>query len=175
MAIIPGIQICIPASGRRADAIIVGMERLLALRKYGRISRRAFLVAWNKKRIALRLTSDYKELQARVRDEAHGHCERCNERPGDHLHHITPVAFEPRMALDRKNCRWVCVVCHEDEDREARERVLKERDRTKERQAQFAGAQRIFISGGPGSKLGTQESAESEGAKRPIQLPEVTN
>lgn len=127
MAIIPGIQICIPQSSSRADDVIRDMERLLAKRYRGIISRRVFLVAWAKKRVALRITPDYQRLIEQVRHEARGMCERCHERPGDHMHHLTPVAFVPRRALDRRNVKWVCLVCHPDEDAEAQARAKRRR------------------------------------------------
>jgi 5-methylcytosine-specific restriction endonuclease McrA len=119
VAIIPGIQICIPQYSNRAADVIAGMESLLIARKLGRISRRVFLVAWSKKRLALRLTPDYEQLRTRICEEAKGMCERCHARAGDHMHHLTPVVYEPSRALDRKNVKWVCVVCHDDEDQEA--------------------------------------------------------
>lgn len=124
MAIIEGIHICIPQSSERADVVIQGMERLLDQRRYGRISRRAFLVAWRKKRQALRLTRDYQELIDRVCHEAKGMCQVCGVVPGRHMHHSVPVAFKPRLALSRSNVMWVCPDCHDEEDETARDRAL---------------------------------------------------
>lgn len=127
MAIIEGIQICIPTSSERAERVIERMEALLAARHHRRVGRRAFLTQWAKLRLALRLTRDYQELQCTVCHEAGGMCEFCKLRAGEHMHHEEPVAFAPRKALVRSNCKWTCVVCHEDADVDSRKRVLVKR------------------------------------------------
>ena len=124
MAIIPGVQICTSQHGQRAENVIQRMEDLLALRYRHQVSRRAFIARWDKLRLALRLTREYSELQAQVCREAKGMCEYCGHRAGEHMHHEVPVAFAPRRALDRKNVKFACVACHEDQDAIARERVL---------------------------------------------------
>jgi 5-methylcytosine-specific restriction endonuclease McrA len=174
VAIIPGIQICIPASSVRAADVLKGMTRLLNQRKCGTICRSVFLVAWKKKRLALRQTRDYQQLIDTVRHEAHGVCEACRTRSGDHMHHLKPVAFYPWLALDRKNVMWVCQVCHEDEDQLARDRALNaKRRRSHTLAARISESRPDLSAGGLTAQLGTQASAESGGAKRPIPSPEA--
>jgi hypothetical protein len=124
VAIIEGIQICIPQWSSRANAVIERMELLLKARYRLQISRRVFIRDWARLRIALFLTRDYTELRDRCRQEAKGMCEFCHKRAGEHMHHVEPVVFYPRRALMRENVKWSCVKCHPNADRESRKNAL---------------------------------------------------
>jgi len=126
VTIIEGVQIC-TTNSERADAVIKAMEDLLDARKHCRITRRMFLKAWRKLRLRLFLTRDYQQLRATVFHETGGMCEKCTKRTGNHLHHLDPVVFAPRRALDRSNIQLVCVECHGEADVESRTEALARR------------------------------------------------
>lgn len=112
MALIEGVQICIPAERRQARQILNKMKGVLEARKTGRLTRRAFLSQWRSLRKALWLTRDYQELRQRVAERCKGTCERCGHNQMVHVHHLERVAFNPGKALIDANCVGVCLKCH---------------------------------------------------------------
>jgi hypothetical protein len=121
VAVIKGIQVCIPIARRRAYDIIESMVRLLDSRHKGRLSRGRFIERWHKLRIALFLTKEYQEFRVDVLGRNGGVCEVCNSSKAVHVHHTSPVAFYPRLALVRNRSKGVCRECHTTADREVRE------------------------------------------------------
>ena len=112
MAIIPGNQICIPPGEGAAASIIKAMERILMLRKNGRLTRRQFIFRWDKMRKALFLTPEYQAFRNVVLKRDGGICKMCNKRTAEHVHHIIQVSYEPRRALDMLNGQAACIGCH---------------------------------------------------------------
>jgi hypothetical protein len=108
-----GDLISTKVSRNRAGAIIARMEDLLAARRQLRISRTVFLAKWGKLRKALFLTRDYQELIQRLNKRSGGVCEMCRSRAGEHVCHIEPVAYNPRLVLMDLNCKWGCEHCHD--------------------------------------------------------------
>lgn len=130
MAVIEGVQICTTSARTgRASGIIARMEQLLAQRRRFQTSRKQFLDRWQKLRKALLITNDYQQLIERVRERANGTCQYCSQRPGVHVHHEVPVAFEPQRVLDDSICKWTCGMCHEPQDKKARLRARRDRRR----------------------------------------------
>lgn len=41
-------------------------------------------------------------------------CQRCGKEPSAEVHHIVPVAADPRLKLDPRNLMAVCRRCHEE-------------------------------------------------------------
>lgn len=130
MAVIPGTQICIPAATGTAGRIISAMEGLLAARHRHQLTRREFMFRWAKMRKALFLTDEYQTFRKTVLLRCGGICESCRKHPAEHVHHVRPVAFSPRLALITANGRGTCVGCHAALDRTARSIALQHRNPT---------------------------------------------
>jgi hypothetical protein len=120
MAIVPGNQICIPPGKGAAAGIIKAMKQLLASRRFGFLSRRQFMLRWDKLRKALFLTPEYQAFRAEVIKRAGGMCQMCTKRTADHVHHPVQVSYAPERALDLTNGQAACVGCHEQHHRDAR-------------------------------------------------------
>lgn len=120
MPVISGSAIA-PRATKRASDVIDAMITLRRLRFHNQISRRKFLAQWRKLRVALRLTHDYSNLRDLVTARSKGKCEECRSKAFVHLHHIVPVAINPRMALIATNVLGVCLSCHK--RRDARDRI----------------------------------------------------
>lgn len=114
MPVIEGIQICIPVGTKSARQILDKMSSVLEARRTCRISRRQFITKWRGLRKALFLTRDYQDLRNRVFARTHGKCATCQKAGCVHLHHVIPVAYAPRKALDDENCQGLCRGCHEE-------------------------------------------------------------
>jgi 5-methylcytosine-specific restriction endonuclease McrA len=114
--IIPGALIQTRIS-KRAQEIIDQMVTVRAARWEYRLSRKQFLTQWAKMRKALRLTRDYQSLLDRVAARAKGMCECGCNRPGAHVHHIVPVAYDPKLALTDTNTMFLSRRCHTAEHR----------------------------------------------------------
>lgn len=114
MAVIQGIQICIPVGTKSARQILDKMSSVLQARHTYRLSRGQFLKKWRGLRKALFLTRDYQDLRIRVFARTHGKCADCQEKSCVHLHHVIPVAYAPHKALDDANCKGLCRDCHEE-------------------------------------------------------------
>lgn len=112
MAIVEGKQICIPVGGQGAMTVIGKMQSLLDARRTQRVSRRVFLRQWKQLRLALFMTGDYQRLRERITNRCNGICEICFVNAMAHVHHIEPVAFNPKRALLDDNCKAVCRKCH---------------------------------------------------------------
>lgn len=93
------------------------MEAVLEKRHRLGISRRGFLIVWGNLRKKLSATAEYRKwvegVRASARNccEAEIHAEDCGGR-GEVAHHVVPVARNPKLALDKKNGRWVSRACH---------------------------------------------------------------
>lgn len=130
MAVISGTQICIPAATGTAGRIISAMEELLSSRHRHAITRRMFMLRWAKMRKALFLTEEYRTFRKSVLSRCGGICESCRKHPAEHVHHIRPVAFSPRLALITVNGKGTCVGCHTALDKTARTQALQHRNPT---------------------------------------------
>lgn len=109
-------------SGISVDLIVRAMHGLLHSRREGKISRITFLKTWTRLRRILNLTPEYARWRWEVKTRAGGACERCAE-PGQHAHHVEPIAYNPDRALDDTNGEYLCVRCHRKHHRsEARAR-----------------------------------------------------
>lgn len=100
-----------------ADLVIKAMKGLLQARRESKIGRIKFLKTWTQLRRILNLTSEYAHWRWLVRERAGGACERCAE-PGNHAHHIEPLAYNPDRAVDPTNGEYLCVRCHRKHHRE---------------------------------------------------------
>lgn len=96
-----------------AEQTVREMEHLLMRRKYAKITRVKFLAEWGQLRARLSKTNEYKRLRQAVIARSRGKCMTagCGRR-GEVMHHLEPVAMNPRRALDKKNVAWLCSWCH---------------------------------------------------------------
>jgi len=124
MPVIEGNQICIPTATGTAARIIKAMEELLDARHRGRVTRRMFMTRWAKMRKALFLTDEYQTFRKSVLARCGSICESCRKHPAEHVHHVRPVAFSPRLALITANGKGTCVGCHTTLDKVARAQAL---------------------------------------------------